>query len=93
MTRPSSTDDPRLGDTAESETKKARPDRDETAKDLVSQNTAVDRLFCVQPSIDLSNDAMACSGTFRAAEVENGRTREQSSIKTVRSSSLGRRTV
>ena len=57
--RPRSTDDPEPEDIVEAETKNARPDRDEIAKDLVAKMTALDSLWRVNPNIDLTNDAMA----------------------------------
>ena len=40
VTRPRSTDDPKPDDTVESESKKARRDRDETAENPVAKSTA-----------------------------------------------------
>ena len=76
INRPRSTEDPRPYDAVESETKKSRPGRDETAKDLVVRITAMDSVLRVPPSIDLTDDAMVASGKFPVAELENGRTRE-----------------
>ena len=44
--RPRSTDDPQPDDTVESGAKKARPVRNETAKDLVAKISAVGSLWC-----------------------------------------------
>ena len=57
-------------------TRKARPDRDEAATEFVAHITTVDSLWCVKPSIDLTNDAVAWSGKSPVAELETDRTRE-----------------
>ena len=44
--RPCSTVDPTSDDTVQSETRQARLDRDETAKDLVAKTSAVDTVVC-----------------------------------------------
>ena len=74
--RPSSTGGRRPDTNVESATQKVRPDRDEAAADLVAHITIVDSLWCVKPSIDLTNDAVAWSGKSPVAELEKGRTRE-----------------
>ena len=61
MKRPSSTDDPKPDDTVESETKKARPDRDETAGDLVAKITAGGSWSSVKPSIVPSRNTLRCT--------------------------------
>ena len=81
MKRPRSTDDIKADDTAESETKKARPDLDETARDLMAKVPAVDSLLCATPSIDLSNDAMVWSRKCAAAGLEKRKTRELDTLR------------
>ena len=53
--RPCSIDDPTSDDTVESETRQARLDRDETAKDLVAKTIAVNTVLCEKTSIDLTD--------------------------------------
>ena len=72
----------RPDDIVESETKKARLDRDETAKDLVAKVIAVDSVLCVQPSNDLTNDAMALSSKVPVVEAAKGKARELDNLLT-----------